>query len=72
VFRVAFSLGDDYQVFVDTPWRRRDPGELALEVNATLALPPHEWPAKWAALQPDLAEPPAIAGPAWRQIRSAR
>lgn len=70
MFRVALQLNGDYQVFVDTPWRGRGPGELAREVCATLALPPREWRATWHAINPKLTRPPKIAGPSWQREQS--
>ncbi|MBQ1030318.1 hypothetical protein ACX27O_26975 [Micromonospora sp. SD19] len=69
LFRVALQLDGDYQIFVDTPWHGRRPGELAGEVCATLALPPSAWHATWHAIIPTIAKPPKIAGPSWRPAR---
>lgn len=69
LFRVALQFNRDYQVFVDTPWRGRDPEELAGEVCATLARPPRTWHATWHAMIPSLTTPPEIAGPSWRPAR---
>lgn len=69
LFRVALQIDRDYQVFVDTPWRGAGPEELARQVCATLARPPHEWQAAWHASQPQLAGPPTIARPDWHQYR---
>lgn len=69
LFRVALQIDGDYQVFIDTPWRGAGPEELARQVCATLARPPHEWRATWHAIKPSLTRPPTIAGPGWRQHR---
>jgi hypothetical protein len=69
LFRVALQIDGDYQIFVDTPWRGADPVELARQVCATLARPPHEWHATWHAIQRSLTGPPTIAGPDWHQYR---
>lgn len=66
-FVVSLRLADDYQVFVDTPWRGRSPDELAREVVQTLAQPPHAWRASWHAIKPSLTDPPPIAGPSWQR-----
>jgi hypothetical protein len=60
-FRVALQLGDDYQIFLDTPWRSRAPGELADAVCEALARGPGAWRATWHAIKPALSGPPAIA-----------
>ena len=69
VFTVALHVDDDYQVFVDTPWRGRSPEELAREVCHTLAQPPQTWRASWLAIQPRLTNRPGIAGRDWRRYR---
>jgi hypothetical protein len=67
LFRVALHLADDYQVFVDTPWRNRGPAELADEVRKTLARGPSTWQASWHAIRPPLTGPPPIASRSWRR-----
>lgn len=67
-FVVSLQLGDDYQIFVETPWRRRSPDELAHAVIQSLVRPPHEWPASWRASQPRRTGPPPIAGPSWSRL----
>jgi hypothetical protein len=67
LFRVALQLGDEYQIFLDTPWRGRDPRELADEVCRTLARGPGKWRAGWHAIKPTLPGPPTIARRSWRQ-----
>lgn len=69
LFQVSLQIGNDYQVFLDTPWRGRDPEELAREVCATVARPLREWDATWYANKPALTAPPAIAEPSWRRRR---
>lgn len=66
LFQVALEIEDDYQVFVNTPWRGRSPEELARTVCHTLAGPPHAWQATWHAVNSTVTEPPTIAGPSWR------
>lgn len=66
-FRIALQLQDDYQIFVDFPWRGRAPGELAREVCTTLVLPPHGWRATWHPIKPTLTKPPEIAGLSWQR-----
>ncbi|WP_205215235.1 hypothetical protein [Amycolatopsis albispora] len=68
-FVVALRFDDEYQVFVDTPWRDRTPEGLAREVCRTLALPPARWTASWHAIRPARTEPPAIAGASWYRKR---
>jgi hypothetical protein len=67
LFRVALRIDEEYQVFLDTPWRGRRPDELAVEVCTTLTLPPRKWRATWHAIKPTLTAPPPIAGPSWRR-----
>jgi hypothetical protein len=67
LFRVALQIDGDYQVFVDTPWRGREPEELAREVCALLTRPPRKWHATWHPIKPTLAKPPTIAGRSWRR-----
>ncbi|WP_233625000.1 hypothetical protein [Actinoplanes sp. ATCC 53533] len=67
VFRVALQLDDDYQIFVDTPWRDRSPEELADEVCKALGRGPGKWRASWHAIKPTLPGPPPIARRSWRQ-----
>jgi hypothetical protein len=67
LFRVALQWGDDYQVFIDTPWRDRSAGELADEVCEILGRGPGKWRASWHAMKPSLTGPPAIARRSWRQ-----
>jgi hypothetical protein len=68
--RVALHLGDDYQVFVDTPWGGRNAEQLAAEVQATLAQNPRRWSAQWRAVARSAAgRPPRIAGRRWREER---
>lgn len=67
LFRVALQLGQDYQIFVDTPWRNRSPQELADKVCETLARGPGKWRASWHAIKPTLPGPPTIARRSWRQ-----
>ncbi|MGN9909891.1 hypothetical protein ACTMTJ_20295 [Phytohabitans sp. LJ34] len=67
LFRVALRLDDDYQIFVDTPWRGRRPVELADDVCETLARGPSTWRASWHAIKPALPGPPTIAPRSWRQ-----
>jgi hypothetical protein len=69
VFVVSLRLDDDYQIFVETPWRGRSPEQLAREVARTLGRPPHEWSASWQAVTPGRADPPAVAGRRWRRYR---
>lgn len=66
-FRVALQLGDDYQVFLDTPWRNRSPEELADGVCEALARGPGKWRASWHAIKPTISGPPTIARRSWRQ-----
>lgn len=66
LFRVALRF-DEYQVFVDTPWRGRSPEQLAQEIVAKLALPPSEWTATWQSTRPTTLTPPAIAGKHWKR-----
>jgi hypothetical protein len=66
-FRVALQLGDDYQIFLDTPWRNRSPEELADRVCETLARGPAKWRASWHAIKPTIPGPPTIARRSWRQ-----
>jgi hypothetical protein len=66
-FRVALQLGDDYQIFLDTPWQNRRPEELADGVCETLARGPGKWRASWHAIKPTLPGPPTIARRSWRQ-----
>lgn len=68
-FRVCLRLGEDYQVFVDTPWHGRDPETLARDVCRDLARPPHRWQARWSAIDPRNSAPPPIAGPSWDRVR---
>lgn len=67
LFEVWLEIEDDYQIFVATPWRGRSPAELAREVCAILARPPHEWPATWHSVKGWVAMPPNIAGPSWER-----
>ncbi|QFU88468.1 hypothetical protein [Amycolatopsis sp. YIM 10] len=67
VFCVALMLDDEYQVFLHTAWDGREPGDLAREVCAALALPPDQWSVGWHAIRPKQTEPPRIAGPSWRR-----
>lgn len=67
LFRVALQLGDDYQVFLDTPWQNRSPEELADKVCEVLARAPGRWRASWHAIKPTLPGPPTIARRSWRQ-----
>jgi len=67
LFRVALRLGDDYQIFLDTPWQKRGPEELADRVCETLARGPGKWRASWHAIRPTLPGPPTIARRSWRQ-----
>jgi hypothetical protein len=67
LFRVALQLDDDYQIFVDTPWRKRSPEELAEEVCEILGRGPGKWRASWHATKPSLPGPPTIARRSWRQ-----
>jgi hypothetical protein len=67
LFRVALRLDDDYQIFVDIPWRDRGPEELAEEVGEILGRGPGKWRASWHAIKPSLPGPPAIARRSWRQ-----
>ncbi|MEU4241720.1 hypothetical protein [Actinoplanes sp. NPDC026619] len=67
VFRVALKLHDDYQIFVDTPWRDRSPEELADEVRDVLGRHPAEWRASWHAIKPSLPGPPPIAPRSWKR-----
>ena len=69
VFVASLWLDEDYQIFVDIPWRGRTPEELAREVCRVLARPPHEWPASWHAITPRLTDPPPIAGRRWRRYQ---
>ncbi|MEU8238441.1 hypothetical protein AB0C07_09360 [Actinoplanes missouriensis] len=66
-FRVALQLGDDYQVFLDTPWLDSSPEELAVRVCETLAREPGRWRASWHAVRPTIPGPPAIARRSWRR-----
>ncbi len=66
-FRISLDLGDDYQVFVNTPWRGRSPAELARAVCATLARPPQQWRATWHPVRRGVSRPPDIAGPSWER-----
>jgi hypothetical protein len=67
LFRVALQLDDDYQIFVDTPWRDRSPEELAEDVCEILGRGPSKWRASWHAIKPSLPEPPTIARRSWRR-----
>jgi hypothetical protein len=69
LFQVALQMADDYQIFVDTPWRGRSPAELAHEVCETLARGPGTWRASWHAIKPTLTEPPAIATRSWQRYQ---
>jgi hypothetical protein len=66
-FRVALRLGDDYQIFLDTPWHDSSPEELAVRVCETLARGPSTWRASWHAVRPTILRPPAIARRSWRR-----
>lgn len=66
-FRVALQLGDDYQIFLDTPWRDLSPEELADRVCEILARGPGKWRASWHAVKPTIPGPPIIARRSWRQ-----
>ena len=66
-FRVALQLGNDFQIFVDTPWHDRSPEELADGVCEILARGPGKWRASWHAINPAIPGPPAIARSSWRQ-----
>ncbi|NMO56869.1 hypothetical protein HH310_37565 [Actinoplanes sp. TBRC 11911] len=66
-FCVALRLGNDYQIFVDVPWRDRGSEELATDVCETLARGPEEWRARWSAIRPANQEPPQIASASWRR-----
>jgi hypothetical protein len=66
-FCVALRLGDDYQIFVDIPWRDRGPEELAADICELLARGPGEWRASWNAIRPANQEPPQIASASWRR-----
>ncbi|MBV1849333.1 hypothetical protein [Catellatospora tritici] len=65
VFQVALQLGDDYRIFMGTPWRGRGPEELARAVCEELAQPPHKWHAGWHSIKRELSGPPVIAGRSW-------
>ena len=67
LFRVALRLGDDYQVFLDTPWQDSSPEELAGRVCDALARGPGRWRATWHAVKPETAGPPPIARSRWRR-----
>jgi hypothetical protein len=69
LFRVCLQFDDQYQVFVDTRWRARNPDEMARAVCDTLTRPPSTWRAAWHAVEPTVNEPPSIAGRAWRRYR---
>ena len=66
LFRLALRFGGDYQVFLDTPWRKRDPHQLADAILKELARGPAKWRATWHAITPD-GGPPPIASRSWRQ-----
>jgi hypothetical protein len=68
-FRVALRLGDDYQIFLGTPWHDSSPEELAARVGETLARGPGKWRATWHAVKPTILGPPRIAPRSWRQER---
>lgn len=68
LFRIALST-EHHQVFVDFPWRGRDPAELARAVCAELAQPPDRWQASWHALNRRAAIPLSVDGPRWRPGR---
>ncbi|MCT2586718.1 hypothetical protein [Actinophytocola gossypii] len=68
-FRVALRLGYEYQIFVDTPWRRRTPEQLATAICRDLSRPPGDWTATWLARRPTVTTPPPIAGRRWRRRR---
>jgi hypothetical protein len=67
MFNVTMEIADDYQVFVNTPWRGRDPEELARVVCAALAGPPWEWHATWHPTHHTVSTPPTIAGSSWER-----
>jgi hypothetical protein len=66
LFRVALRLGDEFQIFLDTPWRNRSPEELADGVREILGQGPGKWRATWHAVNPANPGPPAIARRSWR------
>lgn len=71
MFRVALQIDNDYQVFVDTLWRGRDPEDLAREVCEKLKAPPHKWRATWHAIKPALTGAPKIAQRSWSWKRAS-
>ncbi|WP_225731501.1 MULTISPECIES: hypothetical protein [unclassified Nocardia] len=66
ILEIWFEIDDDYQVFVDIPWRDRSPEEIAHKACAILARPPQEWHARWHAIKYGLPAP-EIAGSRWEE-----
>jgi hypothetical protein len=67
LFQVALQYGDDYQIFLDIPWRNRSPQDLADEVCELLGRGPGKWRASWHAIKSTLPGPPPIARRSWRR-----
>jgi hypothetical protein len=66
-FQVSLDLDADYRISLEVPWQDRGPEDMANDVCALLARPPHKWRARWFPLDPALSEPPPMARRSWRR-----